>query len=88
MGDAQKLKMSRNDVNEQLTLSYCWCFVALLVWILCFAGVDSPKIHTSKHKHQQNLAGITTENTNTVTLCVRVLIVRGDVQYLPAICSI
>ncbi len=30
-----------------------------------FAGVDSPKIHASKHKRQQNLAGMTPENTVT-----------------------
>jgi hypothetical protein len=27
--------------------------------------VDFPKIHTSKHKHQQNLAGVTPENPVT-----------------------
>jgi hypothetical protein len=32
---------------------------------LWFAGVDFPKIHTSKHKHQQNLAGVTPENPVT-----------------------
>ena len=52
-------------LDVPLGLLFCWCFLVLLVWILWFAGVDFPKIHTSKHKHQQNLAGVTPENPVT-----------------------
>ena len=31
--------------------------------------VFTPKIHASKHKHQQNLVGVTPENTVTQDLC-------------------
>jgi hypothetical protein len=43
---------------------FCWRFLVLLAWILA----DSPKIHASKHKRRQNLAGVTPENTVTQTI--------------------